>query len=60
VKGTKTFILWGAMNLEKVMQNFCEMGRDLSSHRWVVKLMGNPQGFPQCSCMVELDMQALR
>jgi hypothetical protein len=48
------------MNLEKVMQNFGEMGINLSSHRWVVKLMGNPQGFPQCSCMVELDMQALR
>jgi hypothetical protein len=28
VKGTNTFLLWGAMNLGKVMQNICEMGRE--------------------------------
>ncbi len=28
VKGTNTFLLWGAMNLGKVMKKVCEMGRE--------------------------------
>jgi hypothetical protein len=28
VKGTNTFLLWGAMNLGKVMEKNCEMGRE--------------------------------
>jgi len=28
VKGTNTFLLWGAMNLGKVMKKICEMGRE--------------------------------
>ncbi len=28
VKGSNTFLLWGAMNLGKVMQKNCEMGRE--------------------------------